>query len=573
MTELSSALQKTPTGIQGLDEIVGGGLPHARTTLICGGPGCGKTLLATEFLVHGTLQYDEPGVFMAFEETAEDLAKNVASLGIDLEGLIAQNRIFVDYIYIERSEIEETGEYDLEGLFIRLASAIDAVGAKRVVLDTIETIFAGFANESILRSEIRRLFRWLKDKGVTAIVTGERGEKTLTRYGLEEYVSDCVILLDVRMENKMANRILRVVKYRGSAHGADEYPFLIGDTGLWVQPITSLGLNYPVSNEHISTGVFQLDEMLDRCGYYRGSTVLVSGTAGTGKTSLAASLVDAACRQGERCLYIAFEESTSQIIRNMRSIGIDLEPWVQQDLLRFRAARPFFYGIEMHLLLLQKLVEEFQPSVMVIDPLTNLISIGSDSEVKSMLVRLIDYLKMKQITALFTSLTGGGEAEAASEVGISSLMDTWLLVRNLESNSERNRGLYVLKARGQAHSTQVREFRLTDRGIDLVDVYVGPEGILTGSARLIQEGRDRISLQQRQAEIERRRRELELKRKAVESQVAVLQAELETEEEEFQRALTEEEIAQTMQAEERESVIRSRRAPSNGGAQKNQEEA
>ncbi len=479
----SSFLEKTPTGIQGLDEITGGGLPQGRTTLVCGGPGCGKTLLATEFLVRGALQYDEPGVFMAFEETAEDLAKNVASLGIDLKGLIEQQKIFVDYVYIERSEIEETGEYDLEGLFIRLASAIEMVGARRVVLDTIETIFAGFNNESILRSEIRRLFRWLKEKGVTAIVTGERGEQSLTRYGLEEYVSDCVILLESRIENKLNNRILRVVKYRGSSHGADEYPFLIGDAGIWVQPITSLGLNYTVSSEHIFTGIPALDEMFDHQGYYRGSTVLVSGTAGTGKTSLAASLVDAACRRGERCLYVAFEESTSQIIRNMRSIGIDLEPWVQQGLLQFRATRPSFYGLEMHLLTLQKLAEEFQPSVMVIDPLTNLISVASDSEVKSMLVRLIDYLKMKGITTLFTSLVAGGDVEVNSEVGISSLMDAWLLVRNLENNGERNRGLYVLKARGMAHSTQIREFRLTSHGIELVDVYVGPEGILPGSAR------------------------------------------------------------------------------------------
>jgi len=466
----SHGIEKAPTGVKGLDEILTGGLPRGRTTLVCGGPGSGKTLLATEFLVRGALQYGEPGVLMAFEETADELAKNVASLGIDLDALIAREKLFVDYVYIERSEIEETGEYDLEGLFIRLGAAIEAVGAKRVVLDTLETIFAGFGNDSILRSEIRRLFRWLKDRGVTAVVTGERGERSLTRYGLEEYVSDCVILLENRVTDKLASRILRVVKYRGSRHGTDEYPFLIGDDGLWVQPITSLGLEYTVPSGYISSGVHQLDALLAGKGFYRGSSILLSGTAGTGKTSLSASMAEAACRRGERCLYIAFEESTSQIIRNMRSIGMDLNQWVDQGLLRFRASRPSFFGVEMHLLTIQKLVEEFNPSVVVIDPLTSLTTVGSVVEVKSMLVRLIDFFKMHHITTLFTTLTSGEQAEVTTDVDISSLMDTWILVRNRENNGERNRALYVLKARGIAHSTQVREFIMTEHGIELVDV-------------------------------------------------------------------------------------------------------
>jgi circadian clock protein KaiC len=561
-------LQKTPTGIKGLDEITSGGLPHGRTTLVCGGPGCGKTLLATEFLVRGATEYDEPGVFVAFEETAADLAKNVSSLGIDLNGLVEQGKLFVDYVYIERSEIEETGEYDLEGLFIRLASAIDAIGAKRVVLDTIETIFAGFANDSILRSEIRRLFRWLKDRGVTSLVTGERGENSLTRYGLEEYVSDCVILLDVRMENKMANRLLRVVKYRGSAHGTDEYPFLIGNNGLWVQPITSLGLDYTVSSKHVSTGVERLDDMFAGRGYFRGSSILVSGQAGTGKSSLAVSLVDSACRRGERCLYVAFEEPSNQIIRNMRSIGIDLAPWVEKGLLKFRAARPTFYGIEMHLLILQQLVEEFKPDVIVIDPLTNLIAIGSDSEVKSMLVRLIDFLKMKGITALFTSLTGGGEAEMQSEVGVSSLMDTWMLVRSLEINGERTRTIYILKSRGMAHSTQVREFCLTDHGIDLVDVYIGPEGILTGTARDMQASRERMAETQRQAKIDHQRRLLERNRKNVENQVAALMLNLEIEEEEFRQELARENVDKQNLAKEYQAMECQRLAVSGDNKEK-----
>jgi circadian clock protein KaiC len=560
MERTSSALKKAPTGIQGLDEIIGGGLPAGRTTLVCGGPGCGKTLLAIEFLVRGAEEFGEPGVFMAFEETAEELAENVASLGIDLNRLIEEKKIFVDFVYIERSEIEETGAYDLEGLFIRLAAAVAEVGAKRVALDTIETIFAGFSDEGLLRSELRRLFRWLNDRDLTAVVTGERGEKSLTRYGLEEYVSDCVILLENRVENKIASRILRVVKYRGSSHGADEYPFLIGDRGIWVQPVTSLGLDYASPLEHISTGVAELDRMLDGRGYYRGSSVLVSGSAGTGKTSLAAALADAACRRGERCLFFAFEEAVGQIIRNMRSIGIDLGQWVEQGNLRFRAARPSLYGLETHLLTMQKLVEEFQPGLVIVDPLTNLAAIASEIEVKAMLVRLIDYLKMKQVTALFTSLTSGSSDEVTSQVGVSSLMDTWILVRNIEQDGERNRGLYVLKARGMAHSAQVREFRLTAEGIQLIDVSVGPQGVLVGSARAAQEARVRAAVSQRQTETTRRRRELDRRRKVIESQIAVLQAEIESAEELFREDLSQVEDDQLSQAGELRALNEARQA-------------
>jgi circadian clock protein KaiC len=564
MAQTHHRLQKAPTGIKGLDIIVDGGFPLGRTTLICGGPGCGKTLLATEFLVRGAQEFNEPGVFMAFEETAEELTRNVAALGIDLAELVAEQKIFIDYVRIERSEIEETGDYDLEGLFIRLASAIAEVGAKRVVLDTLETIFAGFSNESILRSELRRLFRWLKDQGVTAVVTGERGEKSLTRYGLEEYISDCVILLENRVEKKIANRILRVVKYRGSSHGSDEYPFLIGDDGLWVQPITAMGLDYAVSSGSIPTGVARLDEMLSAKGYYRGSSVLATGSAGTGKTSLAAALVDAACRRGERCLYFAFEEATSQIMRNMNSIGIDLKPWVDQGLLQFRAARPTFVGIEMHLLTMQKLVMEYQPAVVVIDPLTNLTAIASESEVKSMLVRLLDFLKMHQITSFFTSLSTNNALDISSEVGISSLMDTWILVRNIERDGERNRALYILKSRGMAHSAQVREFRLTNTGIELVDVSFGPDGVIIGSARAVQKAREEELAHQRELDMQEKRRELQRRRGALQSRITALQAEIEAAEEEFQHELAQEDDAQQRQALDRGELIRARQGNGTG---------
>jgi circadian clock protein KaiC len=463
-TAVDAMLRKAPTGIQGLDEITGGGLPQGRPTLVCGGPGCGKTLLAMGFLVHGATQYGEPGVFVAFEEGTAELVQNVASLGIDLQALVDRELLALDHIRVERSEIEEAGEYDLEGLFLRLGLALDAIGARRIVLDTIESLFAGFENEAILRAELRRLFRWLKDRGVTAIITAERGDGTLTRQGLEEYVSDCVIMLDHRIQNQISTRRLRVVKYRGSAHGTNEYPFLIDEHGLSVMPVTSLGLNHPAPEERVSTGIPSLDAMMGGQGLYRGSSVLISGTAGTGKTSIAAHAADASCRHGERCLYFPFEESPAQLTRNMRSIGIDLEPWAREDRLRFHAVRPTLYGLETHLATMHRLIEQFQPRLVIVDPVTNFLQAGTEMEARVMLMRLIDFLKSRQITGFFTSLTGGGDAPEQSEAGVSSLMDTWLLLKFIESDGERRRGLYLLKSRGMAHSHQVREFRLTDQG-------------------------------------------------------------------------------------------------------------
>ncbi|HSK65728.1 MAG TPA: circadian clock protein KaiC, partial [Anaerolineales bacterium] len=465
-TKLNS-LPKSPTGIPGLDEITGGGLPQGRPTLVAGAAGCGKTLFAMEFLVNGAVEYGEPGVFVAFEENAEELAQNVASLGFDLKKLIRQKKLIVDYVRIASSEIEEAGEYDLEGLFIRLGHAIDSIGAKRVVLDTIEVLFSSFPNEGILRAELHRLFRWLKDKGVSAIVTGERGEGSVTRFGLEEYVADCVILLDQRVSGQIATRRLRILKYRGSLHGTNEYPFLIGRNGISVLPITSLNLEHEASRERLSTGIPELDEMLGNKGFYRGSSVLLSGTAGSGKTSLAASIVNAACQRGERCLYFAFEESPSQILRNMSSIGLDLAPHVKEGLLRFHATRPSVYGLEMHLVTMHDLIREQRPDVVVLDPITDFAVVGSEAEVKSAITRMIDFFKLNGITALFTSIVSEKEAVDESIVGVSSLIDAWISLRNIENDGERHRGLFILKSRGMPHSSQIRSLRLTDDGIKI----------------------------------------------------------------------------------------------------------
>ena len=553
------ALSKAPTGITGLDEITGGGLPQGRPTLICGGAGCGKTLFAMEFLVRGVTEFGEPGAFISFEEPAGDLIQNVRSLGFDLDDLVERNLFAIDQIRVERSEIEEAGDYDLEGLFLRIGLAIDSVGAKRIVLDTIESLFAGFDNPAILRAELRRLFHWLKERGVTAVITGEKGEGQFTRQGLEEYVSDCVILLDHRVNEQVSTRRLRIVKYRGTTHGTNEYPFLIDEDGISVLPITSLGLNHSVSNERISSGVPRLDEMLAG-GYYRGSSVLVSGTAGTGKSSLCAHLANATCASGERCLYFAFEESAAQITRNMQSIGIALQPWVDQGLLRFYATRPTAHGLEMHLAIMHKLFEQFEPSVVIVDPISNFVNAASNSETNAMLVRLVDFLKSRGTTAFFTALTGGGEAWEQTDVGMSSIVDTWLLVRDIELGGERNRGMYVLKSRGMAHSNQIREFLLTDRGIDLLDVYVGPEGVLTGSMRRAQEAREKAHAKSLDQDVARKRRLAERRRKAVEAQIAALQAELAAEDAELDMSENEEQQRVRQLATDRVAMGKSRKS-------------
>ncbi len=553
-------LPKAPTGIKGLDEITLGGLPRGRPTLVCGGPGCGKTLFGLEFLLRGARDFGEPGVFMAFEETAQELSQNVRSLGFDLDKMVAENKLSVDYVHVERAEIEETGEYDLEGLFLRLGLAIDTVGAKRVVLDTLESLFSGFTNQALLRSELRRLFRWLKDKGVTAIITGERGEGQLTRQGLEEYVSDCVILLDHRVREQVSTRRLRIVKYRGSTHGTNEYPFLIDEQGIHVLPLTSLGLNHDVSTERMSSGVPRLDQMLGGEGYYRGSSILISGTAGTGKSSLAAHFADATCRRGERVLYLAFEESPQQITRNMRSIGLDLSPWVKKGLLTLHSSRPSLHGIEMHLAVIHKMVEQFDPQVVIIDPISNFATAGTETDAESMLLRLIDFLKARQKTALFTNLTAGGNAWERTDVGVSSLIDTWILLRDIELAGERNRGIYVLKSRGMKHSNQIREFLITAEGIRLEDVYVGPEGVLTGSMRAAQEDREKTAAQERAREIERKQRDLARRRATLEAQIAALRAEFQAVEDEAKIVARQDQASEQQIQQSREAAAMRRGA-------------
>jgi circadian clock protein KaiC len=550
-------LEKVPSGIAGLDTLTNGGLPRGRPTLVCGGPGSGKTLFAVQALVRGALVHGEPGVILAFEDTAEDVAKNFASFGFPIEELIADKKLLVDYVAVERSEIEETGRYDLEGLFVRLESAVRAVGAKRVAIDTLETIFTGFSDEGLLRAEVRRLFRWLKDHGLTTIVTAERGESALTRYGLEEYISDCVILLDQRIADEVATRRLRVVKYRGTSHGTNEYPFLIGEDGISVLPLTALGLAYPVSNERVLTGVKKLDTMLGGSGYYRGSTVLLSGTAGTGKTSVASHFVDASCSRGERVIYVALEEAQSQILRNMRSIGVDLEKWVKQKSLMFHVARPSAAGLEEHLVRIHGLVERHKPAAVVIDPISSFETTGLKLDVRAMSVRLIDYLKGLGITTLLTYLSNPAGTEE-TQIGISSLIDTWLSVRDLERDGERNRALYVLKSRGMAHSNQVREFVITNRGIDLVDVYIGTEGVLTGSARVARERRDEQDAEDRKRRMHARMQDLAARRQTMQAQIDALKAELAKEERELERVIERDERRETWRAGTRERMRHSR---------------
>ena len=533
-TYVEHRLEKAPTGIRGFDEITQGGLPKGRTALVTGGPGTGKTMFAMEFLVKGATEFGEPGVFVSFEETADELIANSASLGLSLPELCDANLLYIDYVRVERSEIEESGEYDLEGLFIRLSHAINSVGARRLVLDTIETLFSGLPNISILRAELRRLFRWIKDKNISTIVTGERGAVSLTREGLEEYVSDCVVLLDHRVTDQISTRRLRVLKYRGSEHGTNEYPFLISDRGFMVLPITSVKLDYAVGEERVSSGIPRLDAMLGGKGFYRGSLILVSGTAGTGKTAVAASFADAACHRGEKTMYFAFEESSQQVVRNMRSIGLDLEQWTGKGILKIVGQRPTIHGLEHHLLSMQFMIDDFRPTTVVVDPVTNLSQVGSLRDVRLMLSRLVDYLKARNITILFTSLTQGGTDAELTDVGISSLADSWLKLQNLEAGGERNRGISILKSRGMAHSNQVREFLLTDQGIDLVDTYTGPEGVPAGSARVAREADERAQEAALRLEIERLEEDRKKRRALLEEQITRLRSEFESAEKELE---------------------------------------
>ncbi len=554
--------EKSPSGIKGFDDITGGGIPKGRPSLVSGGPGCGKTLFAMEFIVRGITDYGEPGVFIAFEEKIDDLKKNFKSMGFDLEDLVHRKKLVLDHIAIDRTEIEETGEYDLEGLFIRLGSMIDEVGAKRVAIDTLEALFSGFMNEAILRSELRRLFLWLKDRGVTAVVTGERGDRTITKYGLEEYVADCVITLDHRLMNQIATRRLRIVKYRGSIHGTDEYPFLISSDGISVLPITSLSLTHQASDERISTGIPRLDTMLGGKGFYRGSSILVSGQAGTGKTSIAATFIDATCKRNEKCLFFIFEESESQLLRNMKSIGINLEPWIKSGLLKVHAVRPTAYSLEMHLSLMLNLIGEFKPRVVAVDPISNLYPIGDDIQVRSMLMRLIDFAKSLQITGLFTNLSNdvnyGAYAFEPTEMHVSSLMDAWLILKNVEGNGERNRAFSIIKARGMGHSNQLREFVLSDKGIQLLDVYKGSEGVFFGSSRMAQESAEIDDQLHKNEDIKRKKRELESKRRLMENQITVLKEQFSRDEEEMQ-ILIGQDISREKSAEKTKKEIATQR--------------
>jgi len=558
-----AALSKVPTGIQGFDEITEGGLPKGRVSLVAGAAGSGKTVLAMGFLVNGAEKFNEPGLFVSFEETARDLETNFASQGFDLRRLQQQGLLALDHIHVERNELEETGDYDLEGLFVRLGAEIDQIKAKRVVLDTIEVLFSAFTNEVIVRSEIKRLFQWLADRGVTAIVTGESGEKTITRHGLEEYVADFVVVLTHLVNDETATRRLRIVKYRGSAHGTNEFSFLIDRRGISVLPISSLGLRHEAPTERLSSGIARLDEMLGGKGIYRGSSVLVSGTAGTGKTSIAAHFVDAACRRGEKALYFAFEESPAQIARNMASIGLDLDQWQKKGRLRIHSERPQNTGLEMHLVRMNREIEEFEPSVTVVDPITNLTSIGTFSSVRSTLTRMIDAMKSRQITALFTSLTEGGGSPEATDVGVSSLMDTWILLRNLEAGGERTRGLYVLKARGMAHSNQVREFVLSSGGVDLLDIYAGAEGFLVGAARSAKEADERADALTLARAIEETEHEIARKRQLMAAELERLKAQYEAEIESLENAAFERRMRQEAAATGKAAV---RAARADGGS-------
>ncbi|SCM75842.1 KaiC-like protein 1 [uncultured Pleomorphomonas sp.] len=554
----TKSIAKSPTGISGFDDLTLGGLPTGRPTLVCGTAGCGKTLFAATFLVHGARELGEPGVFVSFEERPSDIVDNVASLGFDLEALIESEKVIIEHIAVDPSEVAEIGDFDLEGLFLRLELAIDTIGAKRVVLDTIESLFSAFTNQAVLRAEIRRLFDWLKDRGLTTVITGERGDGALTRQGLEEYVSDCVLLLDHRVQNQISTRRLRIVKYRGSSHGTNEYPFLIDQGGFSVLPVSSLGLNHRVLDERVSTGVRDLDAMIGGGGFHRGSSILISGVAGSGKSSLAASFVDTACKAGQRAVFFSFEESEDQTVRNMRSLGIDLGEHLAAGRMKYVAARPTFYSLEMHLALMLREAMAFRPDIFVLDPLSAFTETGNRSEVHAMLLRIVDFLKSEGITGVLTHLTQNGQTVIETDSGLSSLMDAWILLLNRESNGEFNRELYLLKARGLSHSNQVREFVMDSDGIRLMLPYMGQGKALTGAARRVAEAQERRQERLREIEAEKAQHLIEQRRRRTLAQIEILRSELEADEAEL-RGLVETETDRRTQIETDEAEMRQSR--------------
>ncbi len=556
----SLGISKALTGISGFDELTHGGLPSGRPTLVCGSAGCGKTLFASTFLINGVRLFDEPGLFVTFEERPVDIVDNVASLGFDMDQLVSDGRLAFEHIDVDPAELAEAGEYDLEGIFLRLELAIDSIGAKRVVLDTIESLFSAFSNPAILRAEIRRLFDWLKEKGMTTVITAERGDGTLTRQGLEEYVSDCVILLDHRVQNQISTRRLRIVKYRGTAHGTNEYPFLIDEEGFSVLPVSALGLNHRASEERISSGIADLDAMLSGGGFHRGSSILLSGVAGSGKSTVAASFVEVACRHGERAIYFSFEESSDQAVRNMKSVGLDLGRWLDSGSLKFIAARPTFYSLEMHLAVMLREIMRFAPSVVILDPISAFTESGDAFEVQAMLLRMVDFLKNRGVTGVFTHLMNSQDGVPTTDAGLSSLMDGWVLLLNREAGGEFNRELYLLKARGMAHSNQVREFVMTNEGIRLLPPYLGETGALTGTARKQEEARNRRHELHRQAEVSRLQAQIEQRRRRAAAQIEALQAEIDADEQELHRLVQSEDDYLRSMAEDVASMKKSRKA-------------
>ena len=467
-TELSiTKLPKSLTGIQGLDDITYGGIPQNRPTLLVGSIGTGKTIFAMEYIINGITMFNEPGVFMTFEEQTDELQINVTSMGYNLSKLIADNKIYLEHLHIDHREIQATGKYDIEGLFIRIEMAIEKVKAKRIVLDALDTLFIGLDSQ-ILRSEIKRLFFWLKEKKVTAIITSEVGDIFLTRLGFEEVVADCVIELNNRLNNQISTRRLRIVKYRGSYHSTNEYPFMIDHKGITIFPIISEAPQIIVSNERISSGIKQIDEMLDGRGFYVGSSILVSGSAGTGKSSIAASFIKDVCEKKGTALYCAFEEAPNQIKRNMASIGIFLEPYEKSGNLHFYYSRPTLQTLELHFIAIKKLIKQINPSVVILDPITNLMIENINSDIRTMLTRFVDYLKMEQITVLLTAtLTVSSLELIQSNEGISSMVDTCIMIQEKNIIDSRRRTLYIMKSRGICNSKKEVEFIITSEGISI----------------------------------------------------------------------------------------------------------
>ena len=549
--KVKSSSDIVSTGVKGLDDVLGGGIPQGHAMLLVGKPGTGKSILSMEYLLHGIELHKENGVYISFEESEKQIISNAASFGWKFEEMVKKNKLAISYIDMQPEQMRTVGDYDLSALILRVKGAIKKVNARRVVIDGINNLLSTFDDERIIRSDLLRLIREIKEVNATIFITGERGHDSWSKMGFEEYLADGLMHLDNRTDGNYQTREIQVVKCRGINHYTGKSPFIINSEGMSIRPLITADFDYKVLKSRVSTGIADIDNMLGGKGLYRGSTVYITGPSGAGKTSISSSFANGACSRGERALFLAFEESSDQIIRNMKSIGLSLDKWVNEKLLYFYTARATTNSLEGHLDNIMTMVREVEPTCVVLDPISAFRPIANENETKLMLIRLNDYLRARKITTVFTALSSDGEYSEHADVQLSSIADTWIVVRIMDYKGERNNVMQLMKSRGMSHSRQMKEMYFTGNGLKLQNVYQGPEGVLTGAARIGQEKYEKLKEARNVIEIDKNRKKIERKKSLLEASIEALKHEYEEELEALHAAIEE--------AEEQNSKIKETR--------------